>query len=160
MWPFRISSWIWHLISSFSRKKLMYTESLGRGTPGIKSAGCFTLQCTGTTIGEANISLYSIILSTCFCWEEIPHAMILAVVVTFRSNHIEEKYPSLRNHLFSLLRRDERDRGIWDCLWYPVELISQSNNNTTRPRFINNKIFPHIWFSYKNITNFKWGNIT
>jgi hypothetical protein len=66
--------------------------------------------------------------------------------VTFRLN-IQRKNILLRNHLYALLHRDQRDHSIWDCLQYPVELISQSNNDTTGPRFINNMVFPHIWLS-------------
>jgi hypothetical protein len=67
------------------------------------------------------------------------------LLFTFRSNHKDDKYPNLRDHLSALLLRYLRDYISWDCLRYPIEFISQSNNDTTRPRFINNMTLPHIW---------------
>ena len=67
--------------------------------------------------------------------------------ITFRLNHTEEKCFGMTNHLYALLNRDQRNCNIWDYLWYLVELISQSNNDTTGPRFINNMTLPHIWLS-------------
>ena len=52
----------------------------------------------------------------------------------------------------------------WICsrnyLWYPVELTSQSNNDTTRSRLIDILTFSHIWLAQNNITDIKRGNIT
>jgi hypothetical protein len=45
-------------------------------------------------------------------------------------------------------------------LWYPIEMTSQSNNDTTRSRLIDNMTFPHIWLAQNNITDIKRGNIT
>jgi hypothetical protein len=45
-------------------------------------------------------------------------------------------------------------------LWYPVEMTSQSNNDTTMFRLIEKVLFPHIWLAQKNITYISWGNIT
>jgi hypothetical protein len=45
-------------------------------------------------------------------------------------------------------------------LWYPVEMTSQSNNDTTGSRIIDNMTFPHIWLAQKNITDIKKRNIT
>jgi hypothetical protein len=45
-------------------------------------------------------------------------------------------------------------------LWYPIELTSQSNNDSTGSRLINNTTSPHIWLAQNNITHIKRGNIT
>jgi hypothetical protein len=45
-------------------------------------------------------------------------------------------------------------------LWYPIKMTSQSNNDTTRSRLIDNMMFPLIWLAQNNITNIKRGNIT
>jgi len=66
----------------------------------------------------------------------------------------------LGDYFPALLGYDERHESLGNCLWYPVELFSQSKNDTTRSRFIHNMAFPHIWLTQKNITKFKWGNIT
>jgi len=79
---------------------------------------------------------------------------------TFQSNNTEEISLDVRVHLYTLLHGDQRDRNIWYFLRYLVELISQSNNDTMGPRFINNVMLPHIWFSWKKITKFNGGNIT
>ena len=65
----------------------------------------------------------------------------------FWTNHQEDEFVGLGDHLLALLSCDERDRGSGNYLWYPVALFSQSNNDTTRPRFIHNMTFPHIWLS-------------
>jgi hypothetical protein len=45
-------------------------------------------------------------------------------------------------------------------LWYPIEMTSQSNNDTTGSRLIDNMMSPHIWLAQNNITDIKRGNIT
>jgi hypothetical protein len=45
-------------------------------------------------------------------------------------------------------------------LWYPIELTSQSNNDTMWSRLIDIMVFPHIWLVENNITDIKRGNIT
>jgi hypothetical protein len=45
-------------------------------------------------------------------------------------------------------------------LWYPIELISQSNNNTTGSRIIDNMMSPHKWLAQNDITDINRGNIT
>jgi hypothetical protein len=50
--------------------------------------------------------------------------------------------------------------SIQNYLWYPIELTTQSNNDTTRSRLIENMSFPLIWLAQNNITNINRGNIT
>jgi hypothetical protein len=50
--------------------------------------------------------------------------------------------------------------SIQNYLWYPVELTSQTNNDTTGSRLIKKMMVPHIWLAQKNITDIKRGNIT
>jgi hypothetical protein len=53
--------------------------------PGVKSMGCLTWECRGTSIGEGNISEYSsITLSTCFCYVERSVVEALDVAAIFR----------------------------------------------------------------------------
>jgi hypothetical protein len=62
----------------------------------------------------------------------------------------------MRNYLAALF--------LWNnsqnYLWYPIEMTSQSNNDTTGSRIIDNMTFPHIWLAQNNITDIKRGNIT
>ena len=51
-------------------------------------------------------------------------------------------------------------RSSRNYLWYPIEMTSQSNNDTTRPRLINKMTSPHIWLIEANIIDIKRGNIT
>jgi hypothetical protein len=44
--------------------------------------------------------------------------------------------------------------------WYPIEMTSQSNNDTTRSILIDSMTFPHLCLSQNNITDIKRGNIT
>jgi hypothetical protein len=51
-------------------------------------------------------------------------------------------------------------RNNTNYLWYPIELTSQSNNDTMGSRLIENMTSPHIWLSQNNISDIKRGNIT
>ena len=51
-------------------------------------------------------------------------------------------------------------RRSWNYLLYPVEMTSQSNNDTVGYRIIDKMMFPHIWLVQRNITDIKRGNIT
>jgi hypothetical protein len=39
-------------------------------------------------------------------------------------------------------------------LWYLIEVITQSNNDTTGSRLIKIMAFPHIWLAQNNITHY------
>jgi len=75
-------------------------------------------------------------------------------------NHEEDEFPSFGDYFPSLLGFDEGYVRLGNFLGYPLELFSQSNNDTTMSKFIHSMAFLHIWLTQKNITNFKWGNIT
>ena len=64
-----------------------------------------------------------------------------------KMNHEEFEFPYLGYYLPALLCCDERHCSSRKCLWYPVEFLSQINNDTTRPRIIHDMVFPHIRLS-------------
>jgi len=47
--------------------------------------------------------------------------------------HQESKFPDFGNELTALFCSNQRDSGRRCYLWYPIQLIPQSNNNNTRP---------------------------
>jgi hypothetical protein len=63
-------------------------------------------------------------------------------ILILRENPEEEKLPRHRDDLPAFLGRDQGNITRWDCLWYPVQFLVQSNNNTARPRLIYNMVFP------------------
>ena len=50
------------------------------------------------------------------------------ILLSLRVNHKENKFPSVGNDLIAFLHNDQRDGGRQYYLWYPVQLITQSNN--------------------------------
>ena len=75
------------------------------------------------------------------------HGFCCDLSFILRTNHKEYEFPYLGDYLLALLCCDDRYCSSRNCLWYPVEFISQSNNYTTKYRLIHNMEFPHIWFS-------------
>jgi hypothetical protein len=71
-------------------------------------------------------------------------------------NREEAKLCRMRDNFVALFYQHSSQ----NYLWYPVEMIPQSNNDTTGSRLINNMVLPHIWLSQKNITDIQRGNIT
>jgi hypothetical protein len=53
------------------------------------------------------------------------------------------KFCSMRYYLAALFRWD----SSWNYLWYPIEMIPQSNNDTTGLRPIDSMALPHIWLA-------------
>jgi hypothetical protein len=51
-------------------------------------------------------------------------------------------------------------RSSQNYLWYPIEMTSQSNNETTGSRFIDIMTSPHIWLAQNKIKYIKRDNIT
>jgi len=78
------------------------------------------------------------------------------ILFTFWTNCEEAKFFSMRYYLGTIFRWD----GSWNYLRYSVEMTSQSKNDTTRSRLINNMALPHIWLVQENITDIQWGKIT
>jgi hypothetical protein len=61
--------------------------------------------------------------------------------------------------------RDYLEALFWwsntqNYLWYPIDLTSQSNNDTIGSRLIDNMTSPHVWLAQNHIKNIKRGNTT
>ena len=55
---------------------------------------------------------------------------------TLKMNHEEYEFPCLRYCLPALLCCDDRHYNSRKCLLYPLDFLSQSNNDTMRSRLI------------------------
>lgn len=83
------------------------------------------------------------------CWGCSGCSGILCMLWT---DYEEDEFFSMRDYLVALL--------WWsNNLWYPIELTSQSNNDTMGSRLIDNMTSPHIWLTQNNIKNIKRSNI-
>jgi hypothetical protein len=60
----------------------------------------------------------------------------------FEENYEEDKLPSLRDDLPTLLGRNQENGNRCDYLEYSIQFPIQSNNNSMRPRIIYNMSFP------------------
>jgi hypothetical protein len=61
----------------------------------------------------------------------------------------EDKFPGLQNDLPALLSRDQRNGGRQSYLWYPVQLTTQSNNNTMRSKLIYSTMFTQVCVTHQ-----------
>jgi hypothetical protein len=65
---------------------------LGSGTPGVRSMGCLTWKCRGTPAGEVNMSSYSSMTLSIYCFHAAgPCLEVMATVFLFPSGRIIRK---------------------------------------------------------------------
>ena len=70
-----------------------------------------------------------------------------SLLLSLRVDHRENKFPGFGNELTTLFCSNQRDSGRNRHLWYPVQLNSQSKNNSVRPSLIQKMKLPQVWLS-------------
>ena len=69
------------------------------------------------------------------------------ILLSLRVNHKEDEFYGLGNDLTAFLPNDQRDGGRRCYLWYPIQLIFKSNNNSVSPTLIHVMSLPQVWLS-------------
>ena len=64
------------------------------------------------------------------------------LLLSLRADHQEKKLPDFGNEFTALFSSNQRDISRGWHLWYPVQIIYQSNNNSARPGLIHTMSLP------------------
>ena len=100
---------------------------------------------------EKNSSYSSMTLSICCSRVGEPCFEVVATIFFFPCERVVRKinflvWETILLHCFAVVK-EVTGGGSRYYLWYPVQVISKSTNNSTRPRIIHNMSPPQVWLA-------------